>query len=63
MICTKPNITYDHAKIVVMKQIYTINASILSKNANQTTFHVVRMQENYAILTNMCDRHRKVNEV
>ena len=29
--CMRPNITYDHAKKIIVKQLYTINAIVLSK--------------------------------
>ena len=52
MICTKPDVTHDHAKQqAVMKQIFTINATVLSKNAKQQLhFMQFKNAENNSIL-------------
>ncbi|GMP84319.1 hypothetical protein CsSME_00037889 [Camellia sinensis var. sinensis] len=52
MICTKLNATDDNAKQrAVMKQIFTIDATVLSKNAKQQLhFMQFKNAENYSIL-------------
>ena len=52
MICTKPDVTHDHAKQqAIMKQVFTIDATVLSKNAQQQLhFMQFKSAENYSIL-------------
>ncbi|GMP40404.1 hypothetical protein CsSME_00010866 [Camellia sinensis var. sinensis] len=52
MICTKSDATHDHAKQqAVMKQVFTIDATVLNKNAKQQLhFMQFKNEENYSIL-------------